>query len=136
MRTRLRRLRIDGRDYTWRAEIGHVQGDGDCHRCVRVRVWGTGKTGCALQADLLSLTWPAPWGACAADGAYPTPEDVRALVAHGLRLGWDPGHRGGTFPLPESVTLPGFVVTARMRDPAAADPTARVVEAYERRPSV
>jgi hypothetical protein len=32
MRTRLRRLHVESRAFTWRAEIHHAQGSGDCHR--------------------------------------------------------------------------------------------------------
>ena len=78
MRTRLRQVRIGARVFAWRAEIHCVQGSGDCHRCICVRVWGAGKTSQARQVDLLSVTWPAPWGACATDGAYP----------HGPTCGW------------------------------------------------
>src|SRR5688572_28628628 len=101
MRTRLRHVRVDARTFVWRAEIRHVQGSGDCHRCIRVRAWGAGKTGQALQADLLSLSWPAPWGACAGDGAYPSPSDVRAVIGYALDNGWRPEVAGGTFVLGE-----------------------------------
>jgi hypothetical protein len=91
VRTRLRQLRIDGRTFVWRAEIRRVQGSGDyCHRCIRLRVWGAGKTSQALQADLLSVAWPAPWGACTTDGAYPASADVRAAISYALRHGWQP----------------------------------------------
>ncbi len=136
MRTRLRHLRHGSRVFTWRAEIHHVRGDRDWHRCIRVRVWGTGKAGQALQADLLSL-FVGPWG-CAADGSYPTPADVRALILYGLRSGWDPARRGGTFALTEmqhvdSFTLPDFVLTDRLRTPHGVDPTDRVLAAYDAR---
>ena len=139
MGTRLRRIRVDGRPYTWRAQISHVQGSGDCHRCIRVRAWGAGKTGQALQADLLSLTWPAPWGACATDGSYPTPADVRAIIRHAVESDWQPHRRGGTFVLSERehaarFALPGFLLTDRLRTPDGEDPTARVVSAYAARP--
>lgn len=135
MRTRLRRLRVGGRDFTWRAEITHVPGSGDCHRAIRVRAWGAGPAGRALQADLLSLTWPAPWGACASDSAYPTPSDVRALILRGLGQGWDPEVRGGTFRLSErdhadGFALPGFLLTDRLATPGGGDPTRRVIEAH------
>ncbi|GAA3443192.1 hypothetical protein Pve01_54860 [Planomonospora venezuelensis] len=88
----------------------------------------------ALQVDLLSKGWPAPWGACASDDAYPTPADIRAIIDHGLALGWDSGTRGGTFLLTEQEhatnwELPGFLVTDRLRNPEAPDPTARVIHA-------
>ncbi|GIE34677.1 hypothetical protein Ait01nite_077220 [Actinoplanes italicus] len=139
-RVRLRRLHVDGVDFTWWAEIGHVRGGSDCHRCIRVRVWGGGKNGRSLQADLLSRTWPSPWSVCATDGAYPVPSDIRALIRYGLQLGWNPTLRGGTFFLSErhqpdfsspDFSLPDFLLTDRLTDPAAPDPTARVIHAYE-----
>jgi hypothetical protein len=138
LRTRLRQVRIDARTFTWRATMHHVQGSGDCHRCVRVRAWGAGKTSQALQADLLSVGWPAPWGACATDDAYPTPADVRSLINHALAHGWQPALRGGTFVLSERehaarFSLPGFLLTDRLRTPESADPTARVISAYDAR---
>ncbi|WP_249999164.1 integrase [Actinoplanes sp. M2I2] len=140
MRTRLRRIRLDGRTYTWRAEIGHVRGSGDCHRCVRLRAWGAGKTGRALQADLLSTAWPAPSGACATDGSYPTTAEVRAIITYALGQGWPPDRRGGTFVLSERehaarFALPGFLLTDRLRTAEGADPTARVIKAHEARPA-
>ncbi|GLY37346.1 hypothetical protein Amsp01_033700 [Amycolatopsis sp. NBRC 101858] len=132
MRTRLRHLHSGDRDYTWRATIGSVRGDGvDVHRCVRVRVWGAGKNGRALEADLLSTATSVGWTPAATDGSYPASGDVRRLVEHALALGWDPDARGGTFLLTEETgpELAGFLVTDRVRDPGAADPTARVAEA-------
>ena len=76
VRTRLRQVRIGARTFVWRAEIRHVQGSGDCHRCIRLRVWGAGKT---------------------------------------------------------SQALPDFLLTDRLRTPESADPTVRVIRAYERR---
>ncbi|MBA9003504.1 integrase [Thermomonospora cellulosilytica] len=137
MRTRLRRLRVDGREFTWKADIRHVPGSGDCHRGIRVRAWGAGKNGRALEADLLSASWPAPWGACATDGVYPTPADVRRIILYALEHGWDPDLRGGTFHLTEAehaaaFRLPAFLITDRLRDPDAPDPTRRVVEVWSR----
>ncbi|MEU4251700.1 hypothetical protein AB0F15_30220 [Amycolatopsis sp. NPDC026612] len=135
MRTRLRTLRIGERDFTWRATIGHVAGDGvDLHRCVRVRVWGDGKNGRALEADLLSKAMSVGWTPAATDGSYPVPADVRRLVEHALTLGWDPGARGGTCWLTEEhgLELPGFLITDRVRDPEAPDPTERVIRASGR----
>ncbi|MEU1966448.1 integrase [Micromonospora sediminicola] len=134
MRTRLRRLWTDGRVFVWRAEIQDVSGSSDCHRCVRVRVWGAGKTSRALQADLLSTTWGTPWPPCLVDGAYPASADVRAVVDYALRHGWQPEQRGGTFVLSErehadGFRLPGFLLTDRLRGPAGGDPTTRVVQA-------
>ncbi|MFE9654440.1 integrase [Micromonospora sp. NPDC006431] len=99
---------------------------------------GAGKTSQALQADLLSVAWPAPWGACATDGAYPTSADVRAVVSYALEHGWQPERRGGTFVLSEhehaaTFALPDFLLTDGLRTPECADPTLRVVRAHERR---
>ncbi|MCP2347621.1 hypothetical protein [Nonomuraea roseoviolacea] len=132
MGTRLRTLSTGGREFVWTADIRHVSGSGDCHRCVRLRVWGSGKNGRALQADLLS-NGLAPWG-CATDNSYPLPSDVRAVIERGLAAGWDPDARGGTFLLTEREhapdwELPGFLLTDRLQDPEAPDPTERVVRA-------
>lgn len=136
VRMRLRRVRIGARTFVWRAEIRHVRGSGDCHRCIRLRVWGAGKTSRALQADLLSAAWPAPWGACATDGTYPTVSDVGAVISHALKHGWQSQQRGGTFLLSEQehgagFSLPDFLLTDRLRTPNSADPTVRVIRAYE-----
>jgi hypothetical protein len=138
LRTRLRQVRIGERTYAWRAEIRHVNGSGDCHRCIRVRAWGAGKTSQALQADLLSVTWPAPWGACATDAAYPAPSDVRAIIGYALKHGWQPDRLGEAFVLAErehadTFSLPGFLLTDRLRTPESADPTIRVTHFHETR---
>ncbi|WP_374537921.1 integrase [Micromonospora aurantiaca (nom. illeg.)] len=135
MRIRLRRLWIDGRAFTWRAEIREVRGDTDCHRCIRLRIWGGGKTGQALQADLLSTTWGTRWSPCAVDDAYPTSADVRAVIEYALRHGWQPDRRGGTYRLAERehaarFRLPGFLLTDRLSGPEGGDPTRRVVSAW------
>lgn len=132
MRSRLRTLGAGERDYTWRATIGSVRGDGvDFHRCVRVRVWGAGKNSRALEADLLSKATSTGWTPAATDGAYPAPSDVRRLIEHALAAGWDPDALGGTFRLTEAhgVELPDFLITDRVRDPGAPDPTERVIRA-------
>lgn len=138
MRRRLRKLRIGERDFTWRADIRSVAGDGvNVHRCIAVRVWGAGKNGRALTADLLSRSLGGGWTPAATDDAYPTSGDIRVLIEHALALGWDPEIRGGTFPLTEEsgIELPGFLITDRMRRPDAPDPTARVIRAAGPRPS-
>jgi hypothetical protein len=131
----LRKLRTGGREFVWKADIRHVRGERDCHRCIRVRVWGGGKNSRALQADLLSKSWGSPWGACATDGAYPTPDDVRSLIGHALAHGREPDAVGGTYVLAErehmEFELPAFLLTDRLRDPSAPDPTARVIRASE-----
>ncbi len=129
-------MRVDARTFVWCAEIRHVPGSGDCHRCIRLRAWGAGKTGQALQADLLSVTWAMPWGACATDNAYPTTSDVRVVIGYALTHGWQPERRGGTFMLSErehenGFALPDFLLTDRLVTPQSADPTERVVRAYE-----
>ncbi|MEV0228165.1 hypothetical protein [Nonomuraea sp. NPDC050786] len=132
MRARLRKLYAGGREFVWSGRIHHVAGDRDCHRCVRLRIWGAGKNSRVLEADLLSKAI-LPWG-CASDSSYPTPVDVRQVIDHALALGWDPGLAGGTFFLSEASAfeLPGFLLTDRLRDDGAPDPTARVFEASER----
>ncbi|MFB9412345.1 integrase [Dactylosporangium matsuzakiense] len=105
MRTRLRQVHVDGRLYAWRATVNRAGGG----RSIRVRAWGE-HDGCALQADLLSRT------AGPGDGAYPDATDVRALIEHGLRHGWAPDVRGGTFVLSaaehaERLSLPAFELT-------------------------
>ncbi|RBQ18586.1 integrase [Spongiactinospora rosea] len=132
MKGRLRKLRTPGREFAWTADIRHIPGSTDCHRGFRLRVWGGGKNGCLLQADLLSTSGPSPWGFCTTDVAHPLPRDVRALVTRALAAGWDPAAKGGTFVLTEREhaagwELPGFLVTDRLRNPKAADPTRRVL---------
>jgi hypothetical protein len=99
MRTRLRTLHADGRRYTWRAEIRHVSG----HREVRLRAWGAGKTGQALQVDLRPADPKHPL----ADDVYPDAEDVRTLIGEALSKGWQPATTGGTFTLPTHVCPTG-----------------------------
>ncbi|GAA3246017.1 hypothetical protein [Nonomuraea helvata] len=131
MRARLRRLFADGREFVWTSHIHHVAGDRDCHRCVRLRVWGAGKNSRVLEADLLSKAI-LPWG-CATDNSYPTPGEVRKVIDHALAHGWDPGLVGGTFFLSEASAfeLPDFLLTDRLRDEGAPDPTTRVFEAAD-----
>ncbi len=129
MRKRLRELHVAGRSFVWKAEILHVPAEGDCHRCIRVRVWGSGKNSQALQADLLSTSWDSHWGACATDGTYPSSGDVRALIVYAVAHGWEPDRVGGTFLLSErdhAFELANFLITDRLHDPTAPDPTARV----------
>ncbi|MET8153489.1 integrase [Actinoplanes sp. NPDC049668] len=138
MRIRLRRLRIGARTFVWRAEIRHVQAENDCHRCIRVRAWGGDKRGRTLQADLLSVTWPSPWVACATDGAYPTSGDLRAVIGYALESGWQPDLRGGEFVLTERehaarFSLTGFLLTDRLCTGDGVDPTARVIAVHEAR---
>ncbi|MEV8102735.1 MULTISPECIES: hypothetical protein [unclassified Streptomyces] len=85
-----------------------------------------------LQVDLLSKALPGPWGACATDGTYPTSRDVRAVVEYALVHGWEPDEVGGVFLLTESehataFELPEFLITDRIRNPDAPDPSARVL---------
>ncbi|MGW0251076.1 hypothetical protein ACWDYH_31055 [Nocardia goodfellowii] len=136
MRTRLRKLRVGGREFTWRAEIGVIDGDGgDCHRLIDVRVWGAGKRSRPLVAALLSKSLGAGWSPAATDGAYPSANDVRQLIEAGLAFGWEPDVLGGTYPLTESagLELPDFLITERVWRPEAPDPTRRVLQANERR---
>ncbi|MEU4475410.1 integrase [Micromonospora sp. NPDC023888] len=138
MRTRLRRIWIDGRPFVWRAVIHCVPGSGDCHRGIRVRAWGAGKTSRKLEVDLLSITGPSKWDACATDDSYPTGADVRAVISYALENGWQPEQRGGTFVLSERehgarFSLPGFLLVDPVRTAESADPTAQVTRAYQAR---
>jgi hypothetical protein len=111
VRSRLRKLHIDGREYVWKADVRAAPGpDGRRCRCIRIRIWGGGKTSCALQADVTERSRPAQ---AEESYPYPTASDVHALIDHGLRTGWDPATRGGTFQVTSGadVTLPGFVLT-------------------------
>jgi hypothetical protein len=137
MKTRLRTLQIGARRYAWMARIRHASGEHDCHRAIRLRVWGNGKNSRALQVDLLSNTPPGPWGACVTDSAYPTSGDVRMVVEYALVNGWDADEVGGTFVLTESghasaFELRDFLITDRLADPNAPDPTARVLAVGDR----
>jgi hypothetical protein len=127
---RLRTLRIGSREFRWTARSGHVVGSGEWHRTVRVRVWGAGKTSRVLQVDLLSKSWP-----CWMDSAFPASGEVRAIVDYALANGWTPGGRG-THPLTEAehgerFELPSFLLTDRLVDETAPDPTLRVIRAHE-----
>jgi hypothetical protein len=136
MKTRLRKLYVGGRSCTWSARVCHLQGEADCHRGIRLRVWGAGKNSRVLQVDLLSKTWPAPWGVCATDGAYPTSKDVRAVIDYALRHGWEPDAIGGRFLLTEgehgeAFELDAFLLTDRLLNPDAPDPSARVLALHQ-----
>jgi hypothetical protein len=63
--------------------------------------WSGGKTGCALQAYLTERSRPTQ-----PEESYPYPAaaDVRALIDHGLRVGWAPETRGGTYQIPSEPT--------------------------------
>jgi hypothetical protein len=117
MKTRLRTLRVGPREFRWTAELcGFYDIERNYHRCVRVRVWGGGKNGCTLRADLES-TSPGPWGGVP-DSSYPTPRIVRAIVDYALNHGWDPAVVGGRpheLGTDAGVELPGFRITNRLR---------------------
>ncbi|GAA4582569.1 hypothetical protein GCM10023194_17660 [Planotetraspora phitsanulokensis] len=114
VKTRIRTLRIGDQVFAWTGRVGHTTGDGACRRYVRLRVWGGGKNGRPLQADLLSTFEGGPWGYCATDTAFPTPRDVRVVVDHALASGWDPAARGGVFLVQDNPSaLTGFVITDR-----------------------
>jgi hypothetical protein len=111
MKSRLRTLHVDGREYAWKADVRAAPGlDGRRHRCIRIRVWGGGKTGCVLQADVMERSGPAQ---TEERYPYPTAADVRTLIDHGLRVGWVPATRGGTFQITSvaDVALPSLVLT-------------------------
>ncbi|PYC66597.1 integrase [Micromonospora arborensis] len=124
MRARLRQIHIDGHTFTWRAALHHVQVDGFYHRAVYVRAWGAGgKNSQKLEADLMSA--PGPY---VVDNGYPTPADVRAVIICGLKSGWQPEQRGGTFVLSDrehgaTFTVPGFLLADPVRPGESAQPT-------------
>lgn len=137
IKERLRKLYADRWEFVWTGRVHHVAGERDCHRCVRVRVWGAGKNSRALQADLLSKA-VLPWG-CASDSSYPTPKDVRTVIDYALTHDWNPDLTGGTFFLNESehasaFELADFLLTDRLRDERAPDPTTRVLRAFNENP--
>jgi len=117
VRLRLRTLRIGAVNYRWAAEIcNYCDITGEYFRCVRVRVWGGGKNGRVLCADLLSTSGPGPWGS-ATDGAYPTPRVVRAVVDYAVANGWEPRALGGRHRLDTDADLPipDFRITDALR---------------------
>jgi hypothetical protein len=105
MKTRIRTLRIGAAEFKWTAELCPP-------RCARVRVWGGGKNGCMLRADLASVEDAGLWGDDP-DAAYPTPGVVRAVVQYALDHGWDPAAVGGRHVIGTDAELeiPGFRVT-------------------------
>lgn len=76
MTTRIRTLRTCAAEFKWTAELCRP-------RCARVRVWGSGKNGCILRADLASTVDAGLWGDDP-DAAYPTPGVVRAIIEYAL----------------------------------------------------
>ena len=110
MKSRLRKLHTKGQEYTWKADVRTAPGpDGRRHHCIRIRVWAGGKTTCALQADVTERPQLAPteeWY------PYAAAADDRALIDYGLRAGWIPATRGGTFQITSEaeVTLPTFAL--------------------------
>src|ERR1700677_2201258 len=89
MKIRMRTLRAGSREFKWTAEVCWYRDVKlEDRRCVRVRVWGGGKNGCMLLADLES-TSSGPWGGVP-DSSYPTPRDVRAITDYALEHGWGP----------------------------------------------
>jgi hypothetical protein len=105
MKTRIRTLRIDAAEFKWTAELSPP-------RCARVRVWGGGKNGCMLRADLTSTEDAGLWGDDP-DAAYPTPGVVRAIIEYAVDHGWDPMVLGGRHVVGTDAELeiPGFRVT-------------------------
>jgi hypothetical protein len=119
-RRRVRQLSFDGQDFAWHAAV--VGGACYCEvSAYRLRVWGGGKAGQVLRADLVSTAWLAPPEASVLDGGYPTPSRVRTMIEYAVARGWDPTARGGSFILTEAdhahgLVLPGFAVTDRLRN--------------------
>ena len=109
MRERLRKVHVDGREFTWKADIrGSPGADGRRLRYIRVRVWGAGKNGCVLQADMTEL--PVPASPEETTYAYPSAAIVRRLVSWGLEAGWTPEQVGGVFRVSSTAgpVLPGL----------------------------
>jgi hypothetical protein len=115
MSARLRTLCIGAREFRWPAQISGFTGpSAGYHRCVRVRVWGGGKNGRVLSADLVSVN-PGPW--CGTpDSSYPTPGAVRAIIDYALHHGWDPAVTGGRHQVraDDELDIPGFSVTDQL----------------------
>jgi hypothetical protein len=114
MKRLMRTMCIGVREFKWTAGIWWVRdAELEYHRCVRVRVWGGGKNGRMLQADLESTT-PGPWGGVP-DVSYPAPRDVRAIIDYALEHGWDPAVIGGCHELGTDVEIeiPCFRFTDR-----------------------
>jgi hypothetical protein len=112
MRSRLCTLRIGATEFKWTARTCVVADPGgDYHPCVRVRVRGSGKNGCALLADLASVSQGPRAGV--PDPSYPAPGAVRAIIGYALQRGWDPAAAGGQYELRAGAgpEIPGFHVT-------------------------
>ena len=112
MKIRMRTLRAGSREFKWTAEVCWYRDVKlEDRRCVRVRVWGGGKNGCMLLADLES-TSSGPWGGVP-DSSYPTPRDVRAITDYALEHGWGPAAIGGRHELraDAGMEIPGFRIT-------------------------
>ena len=109
MKDRLRKLHVDGREFTWKADIRAAPGpDGRRRRYIRVRVWGAGKNSCVLQADMTES--PVPVSSEETTYAYPSEAIVRLLVTWALVAGWTPEKAGGEFRVGSAVgpALPGL----------------------------
>jgi hypothetical protein len=73
VKVRVRALRIGAKEFRWTAELGsYLDTHRHCNRCVRLRVWGGGKNGRMLRADLIAPTDQGLWGDYPG-AAYPTP---------------------------------------------------------------
>ena len=95
VKVRVRVLRIGAKEYRWTAELGsYLDTHRHRNRCVRLRVWGGGKNGRMLRADLIAPTDQGLWGDDPG-AAYPTPGAVRAIIDYALDHGWEPAAIGG-----------------------------------------
>jgi hypothetical protein len=93
MKTRLRRLTIDGLTYRWAVGIRHNGGSITEQSLIQVRVWGDQRGSAPLIVDVVI----AQWGFI-----YVLPSEVRTIIEAGLASGWQPGQRGSPFTLPEA----------------------------------
>jgi hypothetical protein len=109
MSTRIRTLRIGATEFKWTAELHEPL-------LVRLRIWGGGKNGCMLRADLASSGDAGMLWGDAPDIAYPTPRVVRTIIEYALDHGWDPAAVGGRHDIERGAELeiPGFHFTGQL----------------------
>jgi hypothetical protein len=109
MSTRIRTLRIGTTEFKWTAELHDPLS-------VRLRVWGGGKNGRMLRADLASAGEAGLLWGDSPDIAYPTPSVVRAIIEYALDHGWDPASVGGRHDIGTDggLEIPGLHITGQL----------------------